>query len=102
MIFPEFQNKGIQFRRFRTGDSNIIGMHFIRNSIEKINITVKGADALNEKDTLIIFYSNSCEKIRYDAMQEIRESGCGFRVIKRKKAGKKQNLRGANLAPQKF
>ena len=49
---------------------------------------LKGADALNEKDTLIIFYSNSCEKIRYDAMQKIRESGCGFRVIKLKEAGK--------------
>ena len=49
---------------------------------------LKGADALNERDTLIIFYSNSCEKIRYDAIQEIRESGCGFRVIKLKEAGK--------------
>ena len=49
---------------------------------------LKGADALNEKDILIIFYSNSCEKIRYDAIQEIRESGCGFRVIKLKEAGK--------------
>ena len=42
MIFLELQNKRIQFRRFRTGYGNIISMHFIRNSIEKINITVKG------------------------------------------------------------
>ena len=49
---------------------------------------LKGADALNTKDTLIIFYSSSCEKIRYDAIQEIRESGCRFRVIKLKEAGK--------------
>ena len=49
---------------------------------------LKGADALNEKDILIIFYSNSCEKVRYDAIQEIRESGCRFRVIKLKEAGK--------------
>lgn len=49
---------------------------------------LKGADALCEKDTLIIFYSNCCTRIRYDHMQDIIESGCKFRVIKLKGAGK--------------
>ena len=34
---------------------------------------LKGADALQSEDTLIIFYSRCCAKIRYDFMQEIRE-----------------------------
>lgn len=54
---------------------------------------LKGADALNEKDALIIFYSNSCAKVRYDAIQEIRESGCRFRVIKLKETGKKRKMK---------
>lgn len=49
---------------------------------------LKGADILNSDDTLIIFYSGCCEKIRYDYMQEIKESGCEFRVIKLKGKGK--------------
>ena len=49
---------------------------------------LKGVDALCEKDTLIIFYSNCCTRIRYDHMQDIIESGCKFRVIKLKGAGK--------------
>lgn len=49
---------------------------------------LKGADALNAGDTLIIFYSNCCGKIRYDSMQEIRNSGCEFRGVKLKTAGK--------------
>lgn len=34
---------------------------------------LKGVDVLNSNDTLIIFYSGCCEKIRYDYMQEIKE-----------------------------
>lgn len=49
---------------------------------------LRGVDALSEDDVLIIFYSGCCEKIRYDYMQEIRESGCEFRVIKLKGSGK--------------
>lgn len=49
---------------------------------------LKGADVLCSRDCLIIFYSSCCEKIRYDYMQEIKESGCEFRVIKLKGAGK--------------
>lgn len=49
---------------------------------------LKGADALRSDDTLIIFYSGSCERIRYDYLQEIRESGCEFQTIKLKGMGK--------------
>ena len=49
---------------------------------------LKGTDALCDADTLIIFYSGCCEKIRYDHLQEIKNSGCEFRVIKLKGAGK--------------
>ena len=48
----------------------------------------KGTDVLCRDDTLIIFYSKNCGKIRYDYMQEIKESGCEFRVIKLKGTGK--------------
>ena len=49
---------------------------------------LKGVDVLNGNDTLIIFYSGCCEKIRYDYMQEIKESGCEFRVVKLKYNGR--------------
>ena len=49
---------------------------------------LKGTDVLCRDDTLIIFYSKNCGKIRYDYMQEIKESGCEFRVIKLKGTGK--------------
>ena len=49
---------------------------------------LNGADALHSEDTLIIFYSGCCAKIRYDFMQEIRESGCEFRIVKLKDTGK--------------
>lgn len=49
---------------------------------------LKGADVLCSNDTLIIFYSGSCGKIRYDYMQEIKESGCEFRIVKLKGKGK--------------
>lgn len=49
---------------------------------------LKGVDVLREDDTLIIFYSNSCGKIRYDYMQSIRDSGCHFQIRKLKNLGK--------------
>lgn len=49
---------------------------------------LKGADALCADDTLIIFYSNCCSKIRCDYLQEIKDSGCEFRVVKLKGTGK--------------
>lgn len=49
---------------------------------------LKGADILRPDDTLIIFYSSCCGKIRYDYMEQIRNSGCEFRIIKLKGTGK--------------
>lgn len=49
---------------------------------------LKGVDVLSPDDTLIIFYSNSCRKIRYDYMQFIKDSGCDFRIIRLKNPGK--------------
>lgn len=49
---------------------------------------LKGVDTLCAKDTLIIFYSSYCGKIRYDYMEEIRNSSCEFRIIKLKGNGK--------------
>jgi hypothetical protein len=41
-----------------------------------------GVDLLSERDTLIIFYSECCGKIRYDFLQAIKESGCDFKIMK--------------------
>lgn len=49
---------------------------------------LRGVDVLEYSDTLIIFFSVSCGKIRYDYMQHIKESKCRFRTVKLKKAGK--------------
>lgn len=49
---------------------------------------LKGADALCTDDMLIIFYSNCCGKIRSDYLQEIKDSGCEFKVVKLKGTGK--------------
>ena len=37
---------------------------------------LRGVDVLQETDTLVIFYSGCCGKIRYDYMQETKCSGC--------------------------
>ena len=49
---------------------------------------LNGVDALRADDTLIIFYSNSCGKIRKDYMNYIHDSGCEFRIVKLKNQGK--------------
>jgi hypothetical protein len=47
-----------------------------------------GVDVLSENDTLIIFYSNCCGKIRYDFLQAIKESDCDFKIMKLQNTGK--------------
>jgi len=47
-----------------------------------------GTDVLKSTDTLIIFFSGCCGKIRRDYLQEIQKSGCRFRVVKLKGTGK--------------
>ena len=49
---------------------------------------LKGVDALQKEDVFIIFYSSCCGKIRSEYMQEIKSSGCEFRIIKLKGTGK--------------
>lgn len=57
---------------------------------ENVNGTdgLRGTDALNADDTLVIFYSDNCRKIRSDHIKNIENSGCEFYVIKLKKTGK--------------
>lgn len=67
-----------------------ISMPTILVDYENVNGSngLKGVDVLDKDDTLIIFYSGSCSKIRYDYMQQIKQSGCEFRIIKLKGKGK--------------
>lgn len=43
---------------------------------------LKGVEYLNEKDMLIIFYSQCCEKIRAEYIEMIEKSKCEFRTYK--------------------
>lgn len=49
---------------------------------------LKGVEYLNEKDTLIIFYSQCCEKIRAEYVEMIEKSRCGFKIYKLSRTGK--------------
>jgi len=43
---------------------------------------LRGVEYLNEKDTLILFYSQSCEKIRSEYIEAIEKSCCEFKIRK--------------------
>ena len=49
---------------------------------------LRGVEYLNENDTLILFYSQSCEKIRSDYIESIEKSCCEFKIRKLVKTGK--------------
>ena len=49
---------------------------------------LKGVEYLNASDTLYIFYSQNCGKIRCDYMEAIEKTGCAFKTYKLVKAGK--------------
>lgn len=49
---------------------------------------LKGAEYLKETDTLIIFYSQCCEKIRAEYIEMIEKSRCEFKTYKLAKVGK--------------
>lgn len=49
---------------------------------------LKGVEYLNENDTLIIFYSQCCEKIRAEYIDMIENSRCEFRTYRLSRAGK--------------
>ena len=49
---------------------------------------LKGVEYLNENDTLIIFYSHCCEKIRAEYIEMIEKSQCEFKTYKLARTGK--------------
>lgn len=49
---------------------------------------LKGVEYLNENDTLIIFYSQCCEKIRAEYIEMIEKSRCEFKTYKLARTGK--------------
>lgn len=49
---------------------------------------LKGVEYLNENDTLIIFYSQCCEKIRAEYIEMIEKSRCEFKTYKLSRTGK--------------
>ncbi len=49
---------------------------------------LKGVEYLNENDTLIIFYSQCCEKIRAEYIDMIEKSQCEFKIYKLAQTGK--------------
>ena len=49
---------------------------------------LKGVEYLNGNDTLIIFYSQCCEKIRAEYIDMIERSHCEFRTYKLARTGK--------------
>lgn len=49
---------------------------------------LKGAEYLNGNDTLIIFYSQCCEKIRAEYIDMIEKSQCEFKTYKLVRTGK--------------
>lgn len=49
---------------------------------------LKGVEYLNENDTLIIFYSQCCEKIRAEYIELIERSKCEFKIYKLARTGK--------------
>lgn len=49
---------------------------------------LKGVEYLNENDTLIIFYSQCCEKIRAEYIEQIEASQCEFKAYKLARSGK--------------
>lgn len=57
---------------------------------ENVSMTdgLKGVEYLNENDTLIIFYSQCCDKIRAEYIDMIENSGCEFKTYKLVRAGK--------------
>ena len=49
---------------------------------------LKGVEYLSENDTLIIFYSQCCEKIRAEYIDMIEKSQCEFKAYKLARSGK--------------
>ena len=57
---------------------------------ENVSMTdgLKGVEYLNENDTLIVFYSQCCDKIRAEYIEMIEKSQCVFKTYKLVRTGK--------------
>lgn len=49
---------------------------------------LKGVEYLTNKDTLYLFYSQCCGKVKAEYMEQIERSGCDFKICKLVKTGK--------------
>lgn len=68
----------------------MISLAVILVDYENVNSTdgLKGMEYLNEKDELIIFYSQCCKNIRADYIELIEKSNCDFKIYELVKSGK--------------
>lgn len=68
----------------------MISLAVILVDYENVNATdgLKGLEYLNEKDELIIFYSQCCKNIRADYIELIEKSNCDFKIYELVKSGK--------------
>lgn len=69
---------------------NLYALVTILVDYENVSSTdgLKGVEYLNENDTLIIFYSQCCEKIRAEYIEMIEKSRCEFKTYKLARTGK--------------
>ncbi len=63
-------------------------MYFLIDFENVQNEGLKGARYLGKEDTVVIFYSTSCEKIQQGSLQQLLDSSCERDICKLKKAGK--------------
>lgn len=80
----EVTNWDLKFKR------SVTTMATILVDYENVSTTdgLKGVEYLNENDTLIIFYSQCCEKIRAEYIEMIEKSQCEFKTYKLARTGK--------------
>ena len=63
-------------------------IHFMIDFENTRNRGLQGAEYLQPDDSVTIFYSQVCMKIERRRFQQVKESGCNFRLCKLKKTGK--------------
>lgn len=51
-------------------------MHFLIDYENVHSAGLRGADLLTERDTIVLFYSDSNDKVEQGAMNRIVQSGC--------------------------
>lgn len=63
-------------------------MYFLVDFENVGNEGLRGAEYLQKEDTVIIFFSRACEKVRQGYLYQIMESFCRLDICKLKKTGK--------------